>query len=127
VNLDPEKVLMIGLLALVVLGPSRLPRVARDVGRAMVRIRRIRASLQSEMHQALEEPTQALRDAVDEFGISSPRTSLHDNLAAVFKADPRSSKPDTVDASESSLVTEPQASVPGGTAALTAPNDQCFN
>jgi Sec-independent protein translocase protein TatA len=127
VNLDPEKVLMIGLLALVVLGPSRLPRAARDVGKVMVHLRQITASLQSEMHQALDEPARVIRDAVDEFGIGSRKTSLFDSVTAAFKTVPVSSEPDALDTSESSPAREELAGVPGATAAVTAPNDQLFN
>jgi sec-independent protein translocase protein TatB len=41
-NLDPAKLLVIGLLALIVLGPERLPKVARQLGgawRELVRLR----------------------------------------------------------------------------------------
>jgi Sec-independent protein translocase protein TatA len=87
-NLDPEKLFIIGMLALLVLGPKRLPRVAHDAGKAIAHLRQLSASLQAEVHQTLGEPTQVLRDAVGEFTIDAPSSSLHDSVAAVFRPTP---------------------------------------
>lgn len=75
-NLDPEKLLMIGIVALLVLGPNRLPGAARSVGKMVAQLRRMSGSFQSEVRDALAEPRQALQHAVDEFGISEARSSM---------------------------------------------------
>ena len=75
-NLDPEKLLVIGILALVVLGPNRLPGAARSLGRVIGQLRRMSGSLQSEVSEALAEPRQALQHAMDEFGIGEVRSSV---------------------------------------------------
>src|SRR5688572_21103178 len=43
------------LLALIVLGPQRLPDAARQVGKAMGELRRLSSGFQAELKQALDE------------------------------------------------------------------------
>jgi Tat protein translocase TatB subunit len=51
----PE-LLVILVVALLVLGPKRLPEVARSLGRGMAEFRRASTELRSTLTQALEEP-----------------------------------------------------------------------
>ncbi len=51
----PE-LLVILFVALIVLGPKKLPEVARQVGRVMGELRRMNASFQAELRDALKEP-----------------------------------------------------------------------
>jgi sec-independent protein translocase protein TatB len=53
--LDPAKLLLIGVVALVVLGPEKLPAAAQRVSSLMKDLQRVRASLQGEVHKAVEE------------------------------------------------------------------------
>ncbi len=46
-------ILVVGLL---VLGPKRLPELARSLGRGMAEFRRASTDLRSSLHTALEEP-----------------------------------------------------------------------
>lgn len=80
-NFSPEKLLVIGMLALLVLGPNRLPTAARSVGRVVGQLRRMSGSLQSEMRDVLAEPRQALQHAVAEFGLDDVKLPLHDTFA----------------------------------------------
>lgn len=80
-NFSPEKLLVIGMLALLVLGPNRLPTAARSVGRIVGQLRRMSGSLQSEMRDVLAEPRQALQHAVAEFGLDDVKLPLHDPFA----------------------------------------------
>ena len=45
---------MILLVALIILGPQRLPEAARQVGRAMSELRRLSSGFQAEMRDAME-------------------------------------------------------------------------
>jgi sec-independent protein translocase protein TatB len=58
-NLGAGEVLVILLLALIVLGPQRLPDAARQVGRFTSEIRKLSSGFQAEMKAALEEETEA--------------------------------------------------------------------
>lgn len=53
-NLGPMELLVVLVVALVVLGPTRLPHAARQVGKAMSELRRWTAGLDAEVRSALE-------------------------------------------------------------------------
>ncbi|MFO7279430.1 MAG: Sec-independent protein translocase protein TatB [Thermoanaerobacterales bacterium] len=54
-NVGGGELLVILLIALIVLGPERLPHGARQVGRALGELRRISSSFQQELREALED------------------------------------------------------------------------
>jgi sec-independent protein translocase protein TatB len=68
-DLSPEKIIFLGLIAMLVLGPQRLPEFARKAGKTLADLRRLSAGLQEEVRGALVEPRQALGDAVEELGL----------------------------------------------------------
>jgi Sec-independent protein translocase protein TatA len=70
-DLSPEKLLILGVLAMIVLGPEKLPRYARKAGQLLVEVRKVTGSFQEEIRGAIAEPRQALTDAVDEMGLPS--------------------------------------------------------
>ena len=59
-NIGPGEVLVILVIALVVLGPSRLPATARTMGRVLARTRNLVARFQQEMQAAADAPLEAL-------------------------------------------------------------------
>lgn len=62
-NVGGGELLVILIVALVVLGPKKLPEVARQVGGMARELRRMSASFQAEMKSALDEPVEeAARD-----------------------------------------------------------------
>jgi sec-independent protein translocase protein TatB len=78
-NVGGGELLVILLIALIVLGPQRLPDAARQVGRVMADIRRISSGFQKE-----------LQDAFDVEGADTPRRTEPVPLAgAVAEADGR--------------------------------------
>ncbi|HZN12861.1 MAG TPA: twin-arginine translocase TatA/TatE family subunit [Acidimicrobiales bacterium] len=54
-NVGPAEVLMILVVALLVLGPKKLPEAARQMGKAMTEFRRVTAGLQDEARGVLDE------------------------------------------------------------------------
>jgi sec-independent protein translocase protein TatB len=54
-NVGPLELLTICVLALVVLGPDRLPQALRQVGRAVGELRRISGGFQDELRRAMDE------------------------------------------------------------------------
>lgn len=58
-NLDPGKVLVVLVVALVVLGPDKLPRAARQLGAAWNQLRRWRARLEDEVRGTFPDLPQA--------------------------------------------------------------------
>lgn len=96
-DLSPEKILLLGVIALLVLGPERLPKAARSAGRVIAQLRAMSGNLQTEMNDALSEPRRAFHDAMDEAGlptsvprVPSVRRAITDALAAPYEqpADP---------------------------------------
>ena len=62
-NLQGGELIIIALLALVVLGPEKLPEAMRHVGRLYRQLRSVRDTFQREFKQALDEPMRDLRKA----------------------------------------------------------------
>ncbi len=79
-NFSPEKLLLVGIIALVVLGPDRLPHAARSLGKLLADFRRVSASLQNEVTSVIAEPRNALNEAVGEFGLGDLRTSIRGTI-----------------------------------------------
>ncbi len=65
-NFSPEKLILVGLIALMVLGPTRLPQAARTLGRFVSELRRMSASFQDEVRDAMGEPAEAFHSAMTE-------------------------------------------------------------
>lgn len=55
-NVGTPELLVVLLVALIVLGPNKLPEVARQIGKALGEIRRLGAGFQAEMRDAMQEP-----------------------------------------------------------------------
>jgi sec-independent protein translocase protein TatB len=55
-NVGAGEVLVILLVALIVLGPDKLPKAAKQVGQVMGDLRRMSAGFQRELRNALDEP-----------------------------------------------------------------------
>ena len=56
-TLGPAEILVILVVALIVLGPERLPEAARKVGQFVGEVRRIGAGFQAEVREAMRVPT----------------------------------------------------------------------
>lgn len=54
-DIDAGKILILGVIALVVLGPKELPRVMRQVGSAIGKMRRMAAEFQTQFMDAMKE------------------------------------------------------------------------
>ena len=55
-NIGAGEILLILFVALIVLGPEKLPNAARQVGRTLGELRRLSSGFQSELKDALKEP-----------------------------------------------------------------------
>ena len=55
-SIGAPEILVILVVALLVLGPERLPEAARQVGRFLGEVRRIGSGLQSELRDAIDAP-----------------------------------------------------------------------
>jgi Tat protein translocase TatB subunit len=59
-NIGPMELVLILALALIVLGPRRLPEVAKELGKALRNFRRATENLEEEISQELGPTTEAL-------------------------------------------------------------------
>lgn len=55
-SIGPAEILVVLVVALLVLGPTRLPEAARSVGKALAELRRVSAGVQAEVRDAFAEP-----------------------------------------------------------------------
>ncbi|MDP1792708.1 MAG: twin-arginine translocase TatA/TatE family subunit [Acidimicrobiales bacterium] len=70
-NIGTPEILIVLIVALLVLGPTRLPQAARQVGKAMAEFRRVTGGLQAEMRDAMSSIESEIKSATD---ISVPET-----------------------------------------------------
>jgi sec-independent protein translocase protein TatB len=64
-NLSGTEIIVILLLALVILGPEKLPDAMRKAGKAYSELRKMANSFQSEVKSVLDEPMEELRGTAD--------------------------------------------------------------
>src|SRR4051794_1127655 len=66
------KILLIGIVALVVIGPKELPGALRTLGQWMTKIRRMASEFQNQFHEAMREAELAdLKKDVDEMAATA--------------------------------------------------------
>lgn len=58
-NLGWAEIAVIAVVALVVLGPEKLPGAARQIGNVIRQVRKISTGFQQELQNALDEPIEA--------------------------------------------------------------------
>ena len=64
-NLSGSEIIVILLLALVVLGPEKLPEALRRAGRTYAELKKMGNSFQAEMKSVLDEPMKEMRETAD--------------------------------------------------------------
>lgn len=100
-DLGLTKLVVIGVVALIVIGPERLPKVARTVGTLLGRAQRYLADVKAEVNREMQiDELRAVRDHVRE-AASSFESSVHGSLRqteadlnAAFETSPIASQPD---------------------------------
>ena len=131
-NLQGSEIIIILLLALVVLGPDKLPDAVRRFSQTYSELKKMGSGFQTELKSALDEPmremretAQVVRDAVDPSKITAEAEAerrLRDEAAWSNPAEPTSVDPASVDpASEDSAAEEQTEELTGGT--KDAPQD----
>ncbi len=64
-NLQGSEIIVILLLALVVLGPEKLPEAVRKFTQTYAELKKMSAGFQSELKSALDEPMREMRDTAN--------------------------------------------------------------
>lgn len=55
-SIGPAEILVVLVIALIVMGPARLPDAARSLGKAMAEFRKVSSGLRAEVRDAISEP-----------------------------------------------------------------------
>lgn len=53
-QIGPLEILVVGVIALIVFGPQRLPEIARTVGKTLAELRRMAADVRSEFQEGMD-------------------------------------------------------------------------
>jgi sec-independent protein translocase protein TatB len=83
-NFSPEKLFLVGIIALVVLGPHRLPQAARSLGRFLAQMRHMSSSFQDEVRGALHDPVDAVNSVIGDFRPPDIRRSVRDVITTTL-------------------------------------------
>jgi sec-independent protein translocase protein TatB len=80
-NLSGSEVIIILIIALVILGPDKLPDAMRRAGRTWAELRKLSDGFQEEVRKGFEEPTKEVRQtaAVVRKAAAFPNKKLHYN------------------------------------------------
>ena len=115
-----SELVVIGVVALIAIGPKELPGVLRTVGQYMGKIRRMASEFQGQFQEAMREAEMAdLKKQVDEMTDTAKGFTDFDPLASVkkevdsFTADPLGSS------TSSAASASPEAAAPGAPAPVS--------
>jgi sec-independent protein translocase protein TatB len=81
-NIGPGELIMICVVALIVLGPDKLPQAMRTVGQVVNQLRQLSNGFQQDLRQALEDETKADRPRPALKDLKSDDTAAADAPAA---------------------------------------------
>ncbi|MGH9247478.1 MAG: Sec-independent protein translocase protein TatB [Acidimicrobiales bacterium] len=87
-NIGGGEILVIMLIALIVLGPQRLPEAARKIGTAVGEVRRIANGFQHEMKTAFEDAERTEQRTAKKSGVKTPPTLPAANAEPTVPAEP---------------------------------------
>ena len=82
-NFSGSEIVFLLLLALIVLGPEKLPEAVRKFGKTYAEFKKVTAGFQSELKSALDEPMREMRETADAF-----KKAATFDLNADFDPDP---------------------------------------
>ena len=80
-SVGAPELLVVFLVALIVLGPERLPKMARQMGRAVAEFKRVTSGFEQEVRRAIDEVDQSSSSA------SSASTTAESSTASVDRVD----------------------------------------
>jgi sec-independent protein translocase protein TatB len=131
-NLSGGEIIVILVLALIVIGPEKLPEAVRKAGRAYAELRKLSTGFQSELQDNLGEPLRAVQDTVNmmrsdfQSVVSSVTGALDSATSATPTPAASDDKPvDTAEPAESATATgnEPTADANGDTSTTKGATD----
>lgn len=117
-NLGAGEILVILLLALLVLGPDKLPGAARSIGKTMSQVRKLSSGFEQEVRSAMHsaDPSTPATPAspAAPASLSGPSGTLHPGLGPGPRLEPGSVVLDGTSSSDAPSGSTPPASPAGG-------------
>jgi len=98
-NLSGSEIVFLLLLALIVLGPEKLPEAVRRFGKAYAEFKKMSTGFQSELKTALDEPMREMRETAEAFKKAANfdfDADYDDAAADELAASPESASPEIV-------------------------------
>ncbi len=129
------ELVVIGVIALIVIGPKELPAVLRTVGRTMNKVRRMAGEFQGQFQEALREAelhdlkkhaddiASTVSGSVGDLSSVNPMAETQKEIESAFTIDPGKSEPDKSEPAAAEAAAPPEAlPAPEPQAALPAPD-----
>lgn len=110
-NFSGSEIIFLLLLALIILGPEKLPDAIRSFGRTYAEFKKMTTGFQSELKQVLDEPMREMRQTAD----AIRQAADFDAAADLLEGKSRPAAPPAESAAAAS--TAPETTTPAGTAA----------
>ena len=117
-NLSGSELVFLVLIALVVLGPDKLPEAMRKAGKAYADFKKMTSGFQSEMRSVLDEPMRELRETAE---LAKKAASWDTDLLGTKAPDSRPAETKPVSASMADQT--PPIAPPSGTSDTSDTND----
>jgi len=111
------ELVVIGIVALIAIGPKELPTVLRTIGQYMGKVRRMASEFQGQFQDAMREAEMAdlkkhaddLNSTVSDLGNFDPVASAQKELNSAFEDKPSTSEPPATEPAASETATGEQA------------------
>jgi sec-independent protein translocase protein TatB len=109
------ELVVIGIVALIAIGPKELPTVLRTLGQYMGKIKRMSAEFQGQFQEALREAelsdlkehAQDLQNSVADFSKFDPLDNAEKDMNRAFATESASEAPEALPAPGDTVVTQP--------------------
>lgn len=121
-NLQGSELIIVLLLALVVLGPEKLPEAMRRLGQFYGQLKKMSTGFQQEFRSAIDEPVREVRQTANTLRESVDFRKLQDNqrpekpksaeMADFTPPAPRSETPSPADSATAAVTAPPAVNVP---------------
>jgi sec-independent protein translocase protein TatB len=98
-NFSGSEIVFLLLLALIILGPEKLPEAIRKFGQTYAEFKKVTTGFQSELKQALDEPMREMRETADmfkqaaTFDVTSPLEEAAASLKSITDPGPAAATP----------------------------------
>ncbi|MGB7259428.1 MAG: Sec-independent protein translocase protein TatB [Pseudolabrys sp.] len=111
------ELVVIGIVALIAIGPKELPTVLRTIGQYMGKVRRMASEFQGQFQDAMREAEMAdlkkhaddLNSTVSDLGNFDPLASAQKDLNSAFEDKPSTSEPSVTEPAAGEVATSDQA------------------